>query len=260
MSLMNSKAFDYPKPIVLLLHLLKCVSQKESLILDFFAGSGTTLHATMQLNSEDGGHRQCILVTNNENGICEQVTYERNKRVICGYTTPKGQDVAGLSNNNLRYYRTALLPRTRTLRNMRALVSAATDMLCIKEDLYEERNIFGNLVLQKELVRYFCDGRKHMLVVYEETLASQLSQAISKMDFCGNRLKIYIFSPERYAFDDEFWEVEDKVQLVALPAAIYDAYKKVLPHRADQPLDPPKEAKKIPISLFETTEDAEDFN
>ena len=248
--------------MALIKYLLKIATPiaKRITILDFFAGSGTTLHATMQLNSEDGGHRQCILVTNNENGICEQVTYERNKRVICGYTTPKGQDVAGLSNNNLRYYRTALLPRTRTLRNMRALVSAATDMLCIKEDLYEEQNIFGNLVLQKELVRYFCDGRKHMLVVYEETLASQLSQAISKMEFDGNRLKIYIFSPERYAFDDEFWEVEDKVQLVALPAAIYDAYKRVLPHRADQPLDPPEEVKKFPHSLFETTEDAEDFN
>ena len=256
----NETPFGFPKPVQLIKELISQTTNYKSLILDFFAGSGTTLHATMQLNSDDGGHRQCILVTNNENGICEQVTYERNKRVICGYTSPKGQDVAGLSNNNLRYYRTALLPRTRTLRNMRALVSAATDMLCIKEDLYEEQNIFGNLVLQKELVRYFCDGRKHMLVVYEETLASQLSQAISKMDFGGNRLKIYIFSPERYAFDDEFWEVEDKVQLVALPAAIYDAYKKVLPHRADQPLDPPEEVKKIPHSLFETTEDAEDFN
>lgn len=259
-SVIQQFIFSYPKPSTLISFIIQIASDKSSLILDFFAGSGTTLHATMQLNSEDGGHRQCILVTNNENGICEQVTYERNRRVICGYTTPKGQKVEGLSNNTLRYYRTALLPRTRTLRNMRALVSAATDMLCIKEDLYEERNIFGNLVLQKELVRYFCDGRKHMLVVYEETLASQLSCAISKMDFGGSRLKIYIFSPERYAFDDEFWEVEDKVQLVALPAAIYDAYKKVLPPRAEQPLDPPKEAKTIPHSLFEATEDAEDFN
>ena len=51
---------------------------KSLSILDFFAGSGTTLHATMQLNAEDGGHRKCILVTNNENNICEVVTYEGN--------------------------------------------------------------------------------------------------------------------------------------------------------------------------------------
>lgn len=50
----------------------------------------------MQLNAEDGGKRQCILCTNNENGICENVTYERNKRVIQGYTKPNGEKVEGL--------------------------------------------------------------------------------------------------------------------------------------------------------------------
>jgi adenine-specific DNA-methyltransferase len=69
-------------------------------------GSGTTLHATMQLNAEDGGNRQCILVTNNENYICEEVTYERNRRVIQGYNNSKGNRVNGLSNNNIRYYKT----------------------------------------------------------------------------------------------------------------------------------------------------------
>jgi adenine specific DNA methylase Mod len=85
--------FSNPKPIELLKGIIN-VSLKDnqsSIILDFFAGSGTTLHATMQLNEEDGGKRQCILVTNNENNICEEVTYERNKRVIEGYTTPKGE-------------------------------------------------------------------------------------------------------------------------------------------------------------------------
>ena len=92
--------FDYPKPTQIMNTLLKVVPAKT--VLDFFAGSGTTLHATMQLNAEDGGHRKCILVTNNENGICENVTYERNKRVIQGYTTPKGEDIEGLHDNNLR--------------------------------------------------------------------------------------------------------------------------------------------------------------
>ena len=81
--------FSYPKPSSLVSFIEKIASETSSTILDFFAGSGTTLHATMQLNAEDGGHRQCILVTNNENNICEEVTYERNKRVINGYTTPQ---------------------------------------------------------------------------------------------------------------------------------------------------------------------------
>lgn len=127
--------FNNPKPIGLLKFLLILGSQTNSTILDFFAGSGTTLHATMQLNAEDGGHRKCILVTNNENNICEEVTYERNKRVIKGYTTPKGEEVAGLAGNTLRYYRTSFVGRNRSIKNMRQLMNLSTDMLCIKEDL-----------------------------------------------------------------------------------------------------------------------------
>jgi adenine-specific DNA-methyltransferase len=208
-------------------------ASKNSIILDFFAGSGTTLHATMQLNAEDGGLRQCILVTNNENGICEQVTYERNKRVIEGYTTPKGQAVEGLSNNNLRYYRTDFISRERTQRNMRALVNAATDLLCIKEDLYEEKPLLGTLKLKPQLARYFSDGQKHMLVVYREEVVKELVEAIKTLELGKSILKIYIFSPGRYAFDDDFYEVQDKVQLVALPAAIYDAYQRVLPKQKE---------------------------
>ena len=92
--------FDFPKPPELIKFLLS-LRQENATILDFFAGSGTTLHAVMQLNAEDGGKRTCILCTNNENGICENVTYERNKRIIEGYTKPNGEEVAGLSDNNL---------------------------------------------------------------------------------------------------------------------------------------------------------------
>jgi adenine-specific DNA-methyltransferase len=63
-------------------YFLEVSSRKNSTILDFFAGSGTTGHAVMKLNSEDGGQRKFILCTNNENNICREVTYERIKRVI----------------------------------------------------------------------------------------------------------------------------------------------------------------------------------
>jgi len=237
--------FSYPKPSSLVSYIEKIASDSNSTILDFFAGSGTTLHATMQLNAEDGGHRQCILVTNNENGICENVTYERNKRVICGYTTSKGQQVEGLKENNLRYYKTDFLPRDRTMHNMRALVNASTDLLCIKEDLYDELETFGRWRMHPKVARYFSDGVRHMLVVYDERAVEKLPAMIREMDFGKTRLKIYIFSPERYAFDDEFYEVEDKVQLIALPAAIYDAYSKVLPKRKPKLLDVAEEIKEL---------------
>lgn len=54
----------------------------SAIVLDCFAGSGTTGHAVMKLNAEDGGNRRFILCTNNENNICRDVTYERIKRVI----------------------------------------------------------------------------------------------------------------------------------------------------------------------------------
>lgn len=262
----GEKVFDNPKPLRVIAKILDFTSNINSTILDFFAGSGTTLHATMQLNAEDGGHRKCILVTNNENNICKDVTYERNKRVINGYTTPKGVEVAGLKANTLRYYKTDYISRDRTQKNMRALVAAATDMLCIKEDLYEEQKTFGRVKVNPRVMRYFSDGRKHMLVVYREKVVDMLVEEIKSLpptppEGRGDgksvfpKLKIYIFSPGRYAFDDNFYEVRDKVQLVALPAAIYDAYMKVLPKRREQMIDEEKkEETQMPQDLFEEAE------
>ena len=230
-------SFPYPKTLSVAKYLLKSIHPHPKIILDFFAGSGTTLHATAELNEEDGGNRQCILVTNNESNICEEVTYVRSNKIIKGYITPKGESVEGLHSNNLRYYRTDFIPRERTQRNMRALVNAATDLLCIKENLYEEKPLLGTLKLKPLLARYFSDGQKHMLVVYREEVANKLVEAIKTLELGKSMLKIYIFSPGRYAFDDDFYEVQDKVQLVALPAAIYDAYQRVLPKQKEHLLD-----------------------
>ena len=316
--------FSNPKPVGLIQYLLMTIN-KTSIVLDFFAGSGTTMHAVMQLNKEDGGHRQCILVTNNENKICEEVTYERNRRVIEGYTTPKGVEVEGLKDNSLRYYRTRLLPRQRTNRNMRDLMAAATDLLCIKEDIFEELRI-QNLEIRniRKHVRLFGKGDRRMMVIYSEEAIPRIVQWLKttpplpssegwpkagvcskpnrvddrpgwaakdthnhskptpnpspggdaaappipidattttppapanattaapaipssegwpkagvcsnegwpKAGVCSNPIKIYTFSYTNYAYDDDFAEVEDRVQLCALPAAIYEAYRRVLP-------------------------------
>jgi len=248
--------FTNPKPVEMIKLFTEWFCPSNGIIMDFFAGSGTTMEATMQLNAEDGGHRQCILVTNNENNICEEVTYERNKRVINGYTTPKGQKVEGLKRNTLRYYKTDYISRDRTQKNMRDLVAAATDLLCIKEDLYEEQNTFGRFKLKPHLARYFNDGRKHMLIIYREELIDEIAEEIKHLDFGGKCLKIYVFSPGRYAFTDNFREVEDKVELVALPAAIYDAYQKVLPKRKEKLFEEEKTQETIvQTDLFEEQEE-----
>lgn len=230
--------FSYAKPSSLIAYLSKMPfwEDKDITLLDFFAGSGTTLHATMQLNAEDGGHRTCILVTNNENNICEEVTYERNRRVIKGYVKPNGEEVDGLTHNTLRYYKTDFVGRERSSQNMRQLVYAATDLLCIKEDLYNEVKQFGSLKLKSSVARYFEGKDKRMLVIYNELAVPTIADEIAKIDFSG-KVKIYVFAPGNYAYDDEFFEVHKKVELCALPAAIYNAYQKVLPKRKTKLLD-----------------------
>ena len=252
----SEKTFTNPKPVKLIQRIIQITGDDSSVVLDFFAGSGTSLHATMQLNAEEGGHRKCILVTSNENNICEDVTYERNKRVIDGYTTPNGVEVPGLKANSLRYYKTDYIPRERTQKNMRALMAAATDLLCIKENLYEEQKTFGRFKLKPQLARYFNDGKKHMLIIYREELIDVIAEEIKTLDFGKMRLKIYVFSPGRYAFTDNFREVEDKVELIALPAAIYDAYQKVLPKRREKLFDEEnKQDNVIPSDLFAEQEE-----
>lgn len=248
-----SKLFNYSKPTDLIKYLIDRFVDFNPIILDFFAGSGTTLHATMQLNAEDGGRRQCILVTNNENDICEEVTYERNRRVIQGYTNAKGEEVEGLTKNNLRYYRTGFVGRNRSMQNMRKLVNLATDMLCIKEDLYTEQKTFGGQKTYKGIFRYFDDGKKQMLVIYREEAIDELVDIIYDLDII-QPIKVYVFSPSEDPWEGSFDDVSDKVELCALPQAIYNTYRRILPKKKDAVVMPEEDA------LATTEEEKEQFN
>lgn len=236
----NQKLFDYPKPVSLISYLINFSERKDLFVLDFFAGSGTTLHAVMQLNAEDGGKRQCILCTNNENCICENVTYERNKRVIQGYTKPNGEEVAGLADNNLRYYRTEFVDRSRSTKNMRRLVQLSTDMLCIKENLYAELKTFAGLPTYKNIYRYFEHGDKKMLVIYDERYVDEIVKMIGSVE-TDSKIKVYVFSPSEDPWEASFEPVNEKVELCALPQAIYNTYKRILPKRRQEPIEPSEE-------------------
>lgn len=236
MALFGEVPFSNPKPLGLLQYLLNTIAIKDVTVLDFFAGSGTTLHATMQLNAEDGGHRKCILVTNNENGICENVTYERNRRVIQGYTTPKGEDVPGLTRNNLRYYKTKFVPRDKSPKNLRRLMELSTDMLCIHNDTYIEKTFAGKRINNK-IARYFesNDGSKRILVIYlDEAIQAMVELIKREATMKKAKLMVYVFSPNGYAYDDDFEDVADKVKLCAIPDAILNAYRRVLSKRKPQ--------------------------
>ena len=222
------RKFNNPKPLSLIRTLLTFYDNKNIRVLDFFAGSGTTLHAIMLQNAEDGGLRTGILISNNENNICEEVTYIRNKKVI-----ESQQNAPGLlpkSQNNLRYFKTDFVGRERTSKGMRDLMYASTELLCIKNDLYTEVQELSGKKLNAKIARYFDDGKRRMLVVYQEESIPAIAELIASMDYPG-KMMVYVFSPGNYPYEDEFVEVLDKVELCALPAAIYNAYRKVLPRK-----------------------------
>ena len=233
--ILGKNIFDFPKPVTLIKYLINFIEAEY--ILDFFAGSGTTLHAVMQLNAEDGGKRQCILcqgIEYDENKedrhICENVTFERNKRVIEGYTKPDGEHVEGLYNNNIRYYRIDFVSREHTLQNRRELMEKSIDLLCIKENLYTELPRFGRICLNPNGARYFADNKKQMLIIYIPEFIPYFVKEIDKMEV-SEPIKVYVYAPDRYAYDDEFSIVRDKVSLCALPQNIIEAMARVMPDR-----------------------------
>ena len=104
LSIFNGRApFDTPKPTRLIQQILQVASDPGDLILDSFAGSGTTGHAILKQNAKDQGGRNFILVEMLPD-IAVHVTSERVRRVSSGYRTPKGEDVSGLGGG-FRYYR-----------------------------------------------------------------------------------------------------------------------------------------------------------
>ncbi len=89
--------FATPKPTQLIQRILQLATNPDSLILDSFAGSGTTGHAVLKQNMEDDGNRRFILVEMDE-GIAQNVTAERVRRIVTGYGNAKGSRVEGLGN------------------------------------------------------------------------------------------------------------------------------------------------------------------
>jgi adenine specific DNA methylase Mod len=103
--------FPYSKPKELIIHLLEKVHlAKDAIVLDFFAGSGTTGEAVLELNKEEKSQRKFILCTNNEGQIAEEVCYPRLEKVIKGYIKKNkaNETIKGLGSN-LQYFQTDLI-------------------------------------------------------------------------------------------------------------------------------------------------------
>jgi hypothetical protein len=220
-------SFDYPKPINLIHFLLQIIQKPNATVLDFFAGSGTTGHAVLELNKKDGGNRQFILCTNNENNIAINVCYPRIEKVINGYTTPKNEKVVGLGGN-LKYFKTDFVDyKESTDKNKIKLTKEAVEMLCVKEGTFES-------VLDNEDFKIFKNHNYYTGIIFDQLAIEDFKKAISTIggsasggkDIKG-KISVYIFSLGDDSFEDEFEDIKQKVQLSPIPEAILKVYRRI---------------------------------
>ena len=211
-----------PKPLSLISLLLNVKTNKNSIVLDFFAGTGTTGHVVMDLNERDGGNRKFILCTNNEdnngNGykIAEDICYPRIKKVIEGYKNLKGKQVEGLGGN-LKYFKTDFVGAEATDKNKTKLTQEATDMLCIKEGTFEK-------ILDKKNFKIFKNEKHYTGIIFDQLAIPEFKKAITKFD---GKVSVYIFSLGDDTFDEEFEDIKQKIKLSPIPEAILRVYRRI---------------------------------
>ena len=187
----GSSAFGTPKPTSLIERTLRLISRTDATVLDFFAGSGTTGHAVMKLNAEDGGSRRFILCTNNENGICRDVTYERIRRVI------DKEDYAA----SLKYYKIDYVPISD-----RMYYEYADELLHHIRELVELENginFTGNeeiaIVLTDEELEIFLDDEgickrcRKLYMGHDVLLDAQQAQALQEYNIAVNVIPDYYY-------------------------------------------------------------------
>ena len=153
--------FNYAKPSSLIMYLLQLVNKnKEITILDFFASSGTTGQAVLELNKEDGGNRKFILCTNNESNIARDVTYPRIKTVVTGIR-PDGSKYSDGIPANVRYFTTDFIEKGITGDATRAKLLEKTDeMIQVRENAFEFVDKNDNYTFYKNKREICCDYKR----------------------------------------------------------------------------------------------------
>jgi adenine-specific DNA-methyltransferase len=215
----EANTFPYPKSLYTVYDMIAMVirNKKKAVILDFFAGSGTTGHAVLELNKEDNGERQFILCTNNENNISTEVCYPRIKKVIKGYKNSKGESIAGLGGN-LRYFSAYdFVEAKETDQNKRKLVNKSTEMLCIKENAFE-------VVMIESQFKIFKNSHEYLGILFSEDAIDDYKKAIKKID---GHFNTYVFSLGDDPHEKEFNDVKSKVTLCAIPEVILKVYREI---------------------------------
>ncbi|HDR51701.1 MAG TPA: site-specific DNA-methyltransferase [Mariniphaga anaerophila] len=217
--LFGYKAFDYSKPSILIKKILELASDKDSIVLDSYAGSGSTMHAVLELNKEDGGNRKCIMVqmteateAEPEKNICKDITRERVKRAIDKFGYESG----------FKYYRVGIpLDAETMLAGQLPTYSQFAKYvyyLCSGENLENEDGINEETYFVGEF------GKQAIYLVYKQDydtltrLALNLSMAERiKKEQPGKRRIVYAPS----CFLDEEYLAENQIDYVGIPYNLF---------------------------------------
>lgn len=213
--------FDFPKSLYTvydcLLPLVR--NKKEAVILDFFAGSGTTGHAVLEINKDYGGDRKFILCTNNENNICEEVTLPRIKKIIEGYETDKKEEIKGFGGS-LKYFRTKFVKNASNKDDFKIRITKeCTEMLCLREGVFNE-------IKKTPDYRIFNQGGRTLAVYYslDHSLLDELKKDLDNIE--GEKI-FYCFTLDQFGIEkNEFFDWMD-ISIEPIPQKILDIYRQI---------------------------------
>lgn len=202
--------FSNPKNVNFIKLLLSLIPNKNATVLDFFAGSGTTAQAVMELNAEDNGDRKFILCTNNENGICEDITYQRIKTVITG-KRKDGSDYSDGISANLKYYKTDFIDKISEDEEYSVgeeLLKHIAEMVQLEYAVRLDGKNYVLLLSDEEADTFIADDEKLSAcsAVYVSTAVLLTAEQEKKLSELG----VAIFVIPDYYFENELLEVGER--------------------------------------------------
>lgn len=220
------RPFSYSKPVNLIKRLINSVSyfKDDLIVLDFFAGSGTTAHAVLDINANENKNLKYILCTSNENNngdgkIADDVCYPRIKAVMQGYETLKGDKIEGLGNN-LKYFKTSFVANNRNKDQLKIdITKRCTEMLCLKEGIF-------NLIKEETDYKIFQQGNRYLAVYYDFANAS-LDELKEKMNALKGEKVLYCFTVDAHGLEKANFRGWKNIRLEPIPQKILDVYKRI---------------------------------
>lgn len=217
--ILGEKKFDYPKSLDMMTWVISKHKNKNATILDFFAGSGTTGHATLKINKKDGGNRTFIICTNNENNIAQEVTYPRIKNSIDGYSNIDGMPA------NVRYFKTGFIEKEETLDKLRRKLSpACEDMIRIREGVF-------NKTVDDDLFKVFEENGQIVGVIYDRFELEKYIDRIEELE-TDKPVHLYVFSYDNGGRLDEITKTtKHEYESQPIPEGVLEIYKKIFKDR-----------------------------